>query len=84
MKRGIKQGWHFAKVILRNLAPALVPPTFTRGGILLFTIYHVKIFGLILLELPTGRKAGDHTMPHGQHRLVTWATPRRSVEDMVK
>ncbi|XP_074581884.1 putative protein kinase At2g41970 isoform X1 [Curcuma longa] len=40
-------------------------------------------FGVILLELLTGRKPVDHTMPKGQQSLVTWATPRLS-EDKVK
>uniref|UniRef100_A0A0D9VRG3 Protein kinase domain-containing protein n=1 Tax=Leersia perrieri TaxID=77586 RepID=A0A0D9VRG3_9ORYZ len=38
---------------------------------------------VILLELLTGRKPVDHTMPKGQQSLVTWATPRLS-EDKVK
>ncbi|KAI4344713.1 hypothetical protein L6164_011907 [Bauhinia variegata] len=40
-------------------------------------------FGVILLELLTGRKPVDHTLPRGQQSLVTWATPRLS-EDKVK
>ncbi|KQK12327.1 hypothetical protein BRADI_1g02970v3 [Brachypodium distachyon] len=40
-------------------------------------------FGVVLLELLTGRKPVDHTMPRGQQNLVTWATPRLS-EDKVK
>ncbi|KAL6865349.1 hypothetical protein ACP4OV_016500 [Aristida adscensionis] len=40
-------------------------------------------FGVVLLELLTGRKAFDHTLPLGQRSLVTWATPRLS-EDKVK
>ncbi|KAJ6929610.1 receptor-like protein kinase [Populus alba x Populus x berolinensis] len=40
-------------------------------------------FGVILLELLTGRKPVDHTMPRGQQGLVTWVTPRLS-EDKVK
>ncbi|KAH8518282.1 hypothetical protein H0E87_000217 [Populus deltoides] len=40
-------------------------------------------FGVLLLELLTGRKPVDHTMPRGQQGLVTWVTPRLS-EDKVK
>ncbi|KAJ6897946.1 PTI1-like tyrosine-protein kinase 3 [Populus alba x Populus x berolinensis] len=40
-------------------------------------------FGVVLLELLTGRKPVDHTMPRGQQGLVTWVTPRLS-EDKVK
>jgi len=45
--------------------------------------YHAPDFGVVLLELLTGRKPVDHTMPRGQQSLVTWATPRLS-EDKVK
>ncbi|XP_062180628.1 uncharacterized protein LOC133885017 [Phragmites australis] len=37
-------------------------------------------FGVVLLELLTGRKLVDHTLPRGQMGLVTWATPRLSKE----
>ncbi|MCD7445811.1 hypothetical protein HAX54_000049 [Datura stramonium] len=40
-------------------------------------------FGVVLLELLTGRKAVDYKMPEGQQSLVTWATPLLS-EDKVK
>ncbi|ANM61819.1 Protein kinase superfamily protein [Arabidopsis thaliana] len=40
-------------------------------------------FGVVLLELLTGRKPVDHTMPRGQQSLVTWATPKLS-EDTVE
>lgn len=40
-------------------------------------------FGVVLLELLTGRKPVDHTLPRGQQSLLTWATPRLS-EDKVK
>ncbi|KAG6523447.1 PTI1-like tyrosine-protein kinase 3 [Zingiber officinale] len=43
----------------------------------------VYSYGVVLLELLTGRKPVDHTMPRGQQSLVTWATPRLS-EDKVK
>jgi len=33
-------------------------------------------FGVVLLELLTGRKARDCTQPHDQQDLVSWATPR--------
>ncbi|KAL0341623.1 UNVERIFIED_CONTAM: Pto-interacting protein 1 [Sesamum calycinum] len=33
-------------------------------------------FGVVLLELLTGRKPVDHTLPRGQQSLVTWASPR--------
>ncbi|KAJ8547223.1 hypothetical protein K7X08_010809 [Anisodus acutangulus] len=39
--------------------------------------------GVILLELLTGRKPVDYTMPEGKQSLVTWATPLLS-EDKVK
>ena len=29
-------------------------------------------FGIVLLELLTGRKVIDNTMPHDQRSLVTW------------
>ncbi|XP_025820883.1 PTI1-like tyrosine-protein kinase 3 isoform X2 [Panicum hallii] len=45
--------------------------------------YHAPDFGVVLLELLTGRKPVDHTMPRGQQSLVTWATPRLG-EDKVK
>nr|XP_043631284.1 PTI1-like tyrosine-protein kinase 1 isoform X1 [Erigeron canadensis] len=32
-------------------------------------------FGVVLLELLTGRKPFDHTMPRRQQSLVSWATP---------
>ncbi|KAH0943518.1 hypothetical protein HID58_003155 [Brassica napus] len=41
------------------------------------------LFGVVLLELLTGRKPVDHTLPRGQQSLVTWATPKLS-EDKVK
>ncbi|KAJ6847405.1 pto-interacting protein 1-like isoform X2 [Iris pallida] len=40
-------------------------------------------FGVVLLELLTGRKPVDLKLPRGQRSLVTWATPRLS-EDKVK
>ncbi|KAI3676660.1 hypothetical protein L1987_86272 [Smallanthus sonchifolius] len=43
----------------------------------------VYSFGVFLLELLTGRKPVDHTLPPGQRSLVTWATPKLS-EDKVK
>ncbi|CAM8915189.1 unnamed protein product [Rhodiola kirilowii] len=33
-------------------------------------------FGVVMLELLTGRKPVDHTLPRGQQSLVTWATPK--------
>ncbi|XP_056859650.1 PTI1-like tyrosine-protein kinase 2 isoform X2 [Raphanus sativus] len=44
---------------------------------------HVYSFGVVLLDLLTGRKPVDHTMPRDQQSLVIWATPRLS-EDEVK
>ncbi|KAL0740514.1 hypothetical protein Bca4012_082027 [Brassica carinata] len=35
-------------------------------------------FGVVLLELLTGRKPVDHTLPRGQQSLVRWATPKLS------
>ncbi|KZV45615.1 putative protein kinase-like [Dorcoceras hygrometricum] len=43
----------------------------------------VYSYGVVLLELLTGRKPVDHTQPRGQQNLVTWATPRLG-EDKVK
>ncbi|PIN24954.1 Serine/threonine protein kinase [Handroanthus impetiginosus] len=40
-------------------------------------------FGVVLLELLTGRKPIDIYMPRGQQSLINWATPRLS-EDKVK
>uniref|UniRef100_A0A0A9G774 Serine-threonine/tyrosine-protein kinase catalytic domain-containing protein n=1 Tax=Arundo donax TaxID=35708 RepID=A0A0A9G774_ARUDO len=40
-------------------------------------------FGVVLLELLTGRKAVDYTLPRRQQSLVRWATPMLS-EDKVK
>jgi len=31
-------------------------------------------FGIILLELLTGRKPVDHTLPREQQNLVTWVS----------
>ncbi|KAJ3687552.1 hypothetical protein LUZ61_016716 [Rhynchospora tenuis] len=41
-------------------------------------------FGVVLLELLTGRKPVDHTMPRGQQSLVTWATPRLGEDKVVQ
>ncbi|OVA16666.1 Protein kinase domain [Macleaya cordata] len=43
----------------------------------------VYSYGVVLLELLTGRKPVDPTLPRGQQSLVTWATPRLS-EDKVR
>ncbi|GLU15040.1 hypothetical protein SLE2022_315700 [Rubroshorea leprosula] len=43
-------------------------------------VYSLRV---ILLELLTGCKPVDHTLPRGQQSLVTWATPQLS-EDKVK
>ncbi|KAG8378706.1 hypothetical protein BUALT_Bualt07G0013100 [Buddleja alternifolia] len=43
----------------------------------------VYSYGIVLLELLTGRKPLDYTRPRGQQNLVTWATPKLG-EDKVK
>uniref|UniRef100_A0A7N0VLC9 Protein kinase domain-containing protein n=1 Tax=Kalanchoe fedtschenkoi TaxID=63787 RepID=A0A7N0VLC9_KALFE len=43
----------------------------------------VYSFVVVLLELLTGRKPVDLTLPRGQQSLVTWATPKLS-EDKVR
>ncbi|XP_044445573.1 serine/threonine-protein kinase PBL36 [Triticum aestivum] len=40
------------------------------------TMSDVHSFGVVLLELLTGRKELDCTLPHAQRFLVTWARPR--------
>ncbi|XP_044414525.1 tyrosine-protein kinase JAK2-like [Triticum aestivum] len=49
----------------------------------LSTMSNVYSFGVVLLELLTGRKAFDHTLPRNQRSLVTWAKPRLN-KDKVK
>ncbi|KAI7742381.1 hypothetical protein M8C21_026180, partial [Ambrosia artemisiifolia] len=44
---------------------------------------HAPDFGVVLLELLTGRKPVDRTLPRGQQSLVTWATSKFD-EDKVK
>ncbi|XP_074307023.1 uncharacterized protein LOC141642204 [Silene latifolia] len=39
-------------------------------------------FGVVLLELITGRKPVDNTMPEDQQDLVTWAIPYLSAENV--
>ncbi|KAG8378704.1 hypothetical protein BUALT_Bualt07G0012900 [Buddleja alternifolia] len=43
----------------------------------------VYSYGIVLVELLTGRKPLDYTRPRGQQNLVTWATPKLG-EDKVK
>ncbi|KAI5057316.1 hypothetical protein GOP47_0027331 [Adiantum capillus-veneris] len=40
-------------------------------------------FGVVLLELLTGRMPVDHKLPRGEQSLITWATPRLT-EDKVR
>ncbi|KAL6865348.1 hypothetical protein ACP4OV_016499 [Aristida adscensionis] len=79
--------------------PPVIHTNITSSNILLFDDDVAKIglamtgehssksdvfsFGVVLLELLTGRKAIDHTLPRGQQYLVQWASPMLG-EDKVK
>lgn len=49
-------------------------PEYTRGG-QLTSKSDIYSFGVVMLELITGRKAIDTTKPNNEQNLVTWAQP---------
>ncbi|XP_022960613.1 probable serine/threonine-protein kinase PBL25 [Cucurbita moschata] len=49
-------------------------PEYTSGG-QLTSKSDIYSFGVVMLELITGRKAVDTTKPHNEQNLVTWAQP---------
>ncbi|KAL9228281.1 hypothetical protein vseg_003876 [Gypsophila vaccaria] len=63
-----------------------VAPEYAMTGHLLVKS-DVYSYGVVLLELLTGRKPVDMSQPHGQENLVTWARPllssREGVEQLV-
>ncbi|CAA7048129.1 unnamed protein product [Microthlaspi erraticum] len=60
----------------RGLRPCYMTGRFSKKS-------DVYVFGVVLLELLTGRKPIDHTLPREKQSLVTWARPMLS-EDKVK
>ncbi|KAF7818489.1 receptor-like serine/threonine-protein kinase ALE2 isoform X1 [Senna tora] len=63
-----------------------VAPEYAMTGHLLVKS-DVYSYGVVLLELLTGRKPVDMSQPHGQENLVTWARPllasREGLEQLV-
>jgi pto-interacting protein 1 len=60
--------------IVNHAETCLFNARYTMTG-QLSTKSNIYSFGVILLELLTGRKPVDHTLPRGQQSLVTWVIP---------
>ena len=69
-----------------SIGPRYVAPEYAMTGHLLVKS-DVYSYGVVLLELLSGRKPVDYTQPRGQENLVTWARPlltdREGVEQLV-
>ncbi|KAG5086485.1 hypothetical protein JHK82_053882 [Glycine max] len=70
----------------QDVQPMYVAPEYAMTGHLLVKS-DVYSYGVVLLELLTGRKPVDMSQPQGQENLVTWARPmltsREGVEQLV-